>query len=114
MIRFYAIAVALSVCLFLSKNTFAQFVPPDLNSGDMYHLVFVTEGKADATVGRGETATLVDYDAFVQGMVEIGELGDDLQTTARLCKSGREQLAAAKVQAIAQPESSRDEDDLRR
>jgi hypothetical protein len=67
MIRFYAIAVALSVLLFLSKSTFAQFVPPDLDPGDMYHLVFVTEGKADATVGRSETATLVDYDAFVQG-----------------------------------------------
>jgi syndetin len=42
------------------------------------------------------TRIMESYDSFVQGMVEIGELGDDLQTAARLCKSGRENLFLAK------------------
>ena len=72
MLRFHALVAALSVCLFLNNAAFAQFVPPDLNPGDMYHLVFVTEGTADALVGKEiNEVTLADYDAFVQAEAAI-------------------------------------------
>lgn len=41
------------------------FVPPGLNPGDEYHLVFVTEGTRDAT-----SHDIADHNAFVQAEAE--------------------------------------------
>ena len=57
----------LVIALFLiSDSAFGSiFVPDGLQPGDMYHLVFVTDGARD-----GESNAIADYNAFVQAEAE--------------------------------------------
>ena len=44
-----------------------------------------------------------NYDAFVQGMVQIRQLGYDLQMTAVLCQNGRKNLRKANQDLLSTP-----------
>ena len=58
-----AAIVAIAVATASARATVV--VPDGLQAGDMYHLVFVTEGTRDAT-----SIDIADYNAFVQAEAE--------------------------------------------
>lgn len=80
-----------------------QSMPEEGTDQYLADLIKVRNRQHDIVNSQLSDRVMSNYDAFVQGMMKIKELGDDLKTTAVLCRNGRANLYKANHDLISGP-----------
>ncbi len=71
-------------------------MPADFDDAYLDKLIEEKESVLEVLNGRLFTRVMNSYNAFVQGMTQIGELSNDLLQTTIMCKNGRRNLQMVK------------------
>lgn len=75
----------------------------DISPDDLQKMIVERESQLQVINSKLSEQVVTNYDRFVQGMVQIRELGVDLESTVLLCKTGRGTLHKADKELISSP-----------
>ena len=78
-------------------------LPDDATPDDLQRMIATRESQLSVINSRLYAQVINNYDKFVKGMVQIRELGVDLETTVKLCRNGRAMLRKTDRDLISAP-----------
>ena len=75
----------------------------DANEHEINERLNIKNKQLDIITTKLSASVMKNYGSFVQGMSEIRELGNDIQSTAQICRNGRANLRRANFELISGP-----------